>query len=334
MTNRSITDVQETTVRQSERNAGAATEALVVPYDQDLLERVRIQWQFGDWQSLCRLTRDAILHHPDRAKLALSAAAGRLQMGQGAEAQQFIRLAQDWGASRQLISQILIAGVHNSLGRAAALGNQQGRAIKHFEKSITVGTPGSDLKLLTQARMGEQFGQLGFTATSSLPSHHAGLTAHNALISTAGVSSGETIPLDGIREAWQIGNWAYLAKLDNADIVTSPLRADLALYAACGYQQLDDMDGLQRCTRLALDWGCSRQRLKKFLAAGIRNTLAVSEALAGQFESAASSFVAALTVGNDRPKNQVVRQRIRSQLKTLKNIDFKKIFESITSHLN
>lgn len=131
-----------------------------VPYDENLLERARTQWQFGDWPSLAQLNRDTLQHHPDRAKLALLAAAGRLQTGQNAEAKAYIRLAQDWGVSKKLISQILIAGVHNSIGRAAAIGNQQHRALQHFEKAINVGTPGSASRLLIQARINEQYGQL------------------------------------------------------------------------------------------------------------------------------------------------------------------------------
>ncbi len=42
-----------------------------VPYDENLLERARTQWQFGDWASLMKLERDTLQHHPDRAKLAL-----------------------------------------------------------------------------------------------------------------------------------------------------------------------------------------------------------------------------------------------------------------------
>lgn len=138
-----------------------ANETYVVPYDEQLLERSRTQWQFGDWQSLSQLNRNTLQHHPDRAKLALLAAAGRLQTGQASEAKQFIRLAQDWGVNKKLISQILIAGVHNSIGRAAVIGNQQHRAFQHFESAITIGTPGTDAKLLAQVRCGQQLSQIG-----------------------------------------------------------------------------------------------------------------------------------------------------------------------------
>jgi hypothetical protein len=124
----------------------------LVPYDENLLERARTQWQFGDWQSLANLDRDTLQHHPERAKLVLLAAAGRLQIGQASEARQYIRLAQDWGCSKKHISQVLISGVHNSIGMAAAIGANHQRAALHFEKAIRVGSPSSDIQLLTQAR--------------------------------------------------------------------------------------------------------------------------------------------------------------------------------------
>jgi hypothetical protein len=136
----------------------------LVPYDENLLERARTQWQFGNWQSLANLDRDTLQHHPDRAKLALLAASGRLQNGQGDEAKAYIRLAQDWGVSKKLVSQILIAGVHNSIGRAAAIGNHPRRALLHCESAIQIGTPGAGTKLFIHARMADQLSQLGITS--------------------------------------------------------------------------------------------------------------------------------------------------------------------------
>jgi hypothetical protein len=139
----------------------------VVPYDESLLERSRTQWQFGDWDSLVKLNRESLQHHPDRAKLALLAAAGHLQTDHRGPAKQFIRLAQDWGCSRKLIAQILAAGVHNSLGRAATICGQQARALQHFETAIAVGTPGAEKNLLAKARVVEQYRQLGLLAGST-----------------------------------------------------------------------------------------------------------------------------------------------------------------------
>jgi Flp pilus assembly protein TadD len=150
----------------------------IVPFDENLLERSRTQWQFGDWDSLAKLDRDTLQHHPDRARLALLAAAGRLQTGQGAEARQYIRLAQDWGVSKQLLTRILAAGVHNSLGRAAAAVGENSRALQHFQSAVATGAPGSEARLLAQARISYQYQQLG------LPPAHIKAQPNAVLAST------------------------------------------------------------------------------------------------------------------------------------------------------
>jgi hypothetical protein len=154
-----------------------------VAYDENLLERARTQWQFGDWSGLTELKREILQHHPDRAKLALLAAAGYQQNGDMVEAREHVRLAQEWGAGKKLVSQILISGVHNSIGRACALAGQSQRSLKHFEGAIQTGTPGSGTYLISQARIGNQLLQLGMSGNDF------------ALQLTGLAVSGSTIPL-------------------------------------------------------------------------------------------------------------------------------------------
>lgn len=146
------------------------------PSDVDLLERARTLWQIGDWQSLNELDRDILQHHPERATLALLAAAGRLQTGEEVEARAYVNLAREWGCSSKLISQCLISGVHNSIGRAAAIGNLQHRALEHFQSAIAVAMSGSDIKRLAQVRIGEQLHQL------ALPTVDYSQTASDGLL--------------------------------------------------------------------------------------------------------------------------------------------------------
>lgn len=137
-----------------------------VARDEYLLERAHTQWQFGDWQSLAQLDCHTLKDHPDRAKVAVLIAAARLQIGQISQARQFIRSAREWGASTKLICQILTAGVHNSLGRAAAIAGHSKRALAHFESAIATGAPGGDRRLLTKARISHQYSELGLSTTS------------------------------------------------------------------------------------------------------------------------------------------------------------------------
>ncbi|WP_278386782.1 class I SAM-dependent methyltransferase [Stutzerimonas kunmingensis] len=148
-----------------------------VAYDENLLERSRTQWQFGDWASLAKLERSTLQHHPDRAKLALLAAAGHQQLGNEPAVRQFTQLALEWGCGKKLASQLLIAGVHNTLGRAAGLDQGQERALQHFERAIGVAMPSADQRLLARVRAGEEFAQLGLPAPLEvLPAGRVGST--------------------------------------------------------------------------------------------------------------------------------------------------------------
>lgn len=169
--NSNVTSGHSTTaIEQSVSLEGVSAESAVVPYDEFLLEKARTQWQFGDWQSLSRIEMDSLKHHPDRDKLALLAAAGHLQSGSPSQARSLIRLALEWGCSKKLVARILAAGVHNSLARASAVIGQRPRALKHFEGAILVGTPGSDARLIADARVNHQYKLLGLAETAPVES--------------------------------------------------------------------------------------------------------------------------------------------------------------------
>ena len=232
------------------------TDLAVVPYDEHLLERARTQWQFGDWDSLIKLDRNTLQHHPDRAKLALLTAAGHLQIGNPNEGMQYIRLAKDWGCSKKLLLQILSAGVHNSLGRAAARSGQQQRAFKHFEQAIRLGTPGNDARLLTQARAEHQYKLLELHATEQSTSLVAPtppatgtsakeylVTVHlrinNAPVVALGLSTSKTDFLTMQQEifTYRTGNGAplYLVSNEDGDFEKSPRNPQIPISAESAY---------------------------------------------------------------------------------------------------
>ena len=87
------------------------------PYNPQALPAAREQWQRGDWASLASLTLDELQDHPDRAKLALLAGAGHMQLSNNALASDFVRQAKAWGVSETLIRKTLLANVHAQLAR-------------------------------------------------------------------------------------------------------------------------------------------------------------------------------------------------------------------------
>lgn len=125
-------------------------------YDENLLDCCITQWKFGDWPSLVKISKEQLEHHPEREKLAILVAAGHFQVGSIEVAREFTQTAIAWGCSQRLVSQILVAGVHNSLGRAAVLSQEPDRALSHFKEAITIGAPKSEVTLFVQARATEQ----------------------------------------------------------------------------------------------------------------------------------------------------------------------------------
>lgn len=143
-------------------------------WDDGLLERARAQWQYGDWASLRGIDVLALQSHPERAKLALLAAAGHLQAGDTEAARALLRRAADWGCNRRVIAQVLVASVHNVLGRAACVSGQADRARSHFEASIATVSPMTDVRLLGHARSVREMADLGMLpAAASLVSDAA-----------------------------------------------------------------------------------------------------------------------------------------------------------------
>jgi SAM-dependent methyltransferase len=138
--------------------------------DEALLHQARIQWQFGDWASLASITHDQVQHHPDRAKLALLAASGLHQVGRADEAKALIGQALDWGCSPHFARQIVVSGIHNTLGRAnAILGNEQ-EAVRHFGAAVDTGAQNTD-HLVQIARATLQLNQIGLPAAFQLCSN-------------------------------------------------------------------------------------------------------------------------------------------------------------------
>lgn len=134
----------------------------------DLLERAKLQWQFGDWDGLIGLDPLLLAKHSEREKLALLVAAAHLQVSKPSTPFQFMSLAPVAGCGRRLVSQVLASGVHNSLGRAALLASDEQRAIRHFESSIRLVTPAADIALSAHARMVKEMIELGLLPQAGL----------------------------------------------------------------------------------------------------------------------------------------------------------------------
>lgn len=134
----------------------APVDTTFIPHDSGLLERTRMQWMMGDWQSLAAVEADTLEHHPERAKLAAYVGAGLQQLGQHEEAQRLLEQAKEWGCARKLLAEVLLSGVYYTLARAALVAGDRPRALRNLKESIEVGMPGHDVALVARARIGAQ----------------------------------------------------------------------------------------------------------------------------------------------------------------------------------
>lgn len=125
----------------SQATSGNTTQRNLQPYNPQALPAAREQWQRGDWTSLASLMLDELQDHPDRAKLALLAGAGHMQMGRNHIGAEYLRQAKAWGCSPQLMRQIVIAGVHNTLGRASTIAGWNDRGEMHTEMAARIAMP-------------------------------------------------------------------------------------------------------------------------------------------------------------------------------------------------
>ncbi|MFW7381312.1 MAG: hypothetical protein ACOH5I_21035 [Oligoflexus sp.] len=128
----------------------------------DLLTRSFAQWQLGDWGGLTNLTYGLISKHKARGKLALLAAAGHQQFCNYEATKEFASYAKQWGCSSGLVAQVLIAGVHNTLGKIAALKGDSLQTGHHFGGSISpIGPIPDAVKQIADQRQQRQFAASG-----------------------------------------------------------------------------------------------------------------------------------------------------------------------------
>lgn len=129
---------------------GSQMAATSIADDGTLLDRARMQWQFGDWENLAALDRKTLEAHPQRAMLALLVGAAHQQIDDHANARYFVAAAREWGCDMRTVARVLVAGAHNTLGRIAAVRQQEAAALTHFRAAVD-GVDG-DERLACQAR--------------------------------------------------------------------------------------------------------------------------------------------------------------------------------------
>ncbi|XOV89480.1 MAG: sulfotransferase domain-containing protein [Pseudomonadota bacterium] len=147
-----------------ETDAGVAPGGggLVQYDDQDAsqLERTRLMWKTGDWDSLLTVDPQKYRDHTDRHLFALFRAAAHFQLGDTLSAEKFVRLARNWGADNRLVARLLISGAHNTMGRLFLLAGDQKKPVEHFRAALEV-EKNDQREVLKDVRTMREMGRLG-----------------------------------------------------------------------------------------------------------------------------------------------------------------------------
>ena len=128
--------------------------------DSPPLARAKSQWLVGDWNALCELDADTIASHPERDRLALLVACAHQQRADHELAREYTRRAIGWGCDPKLVARLLISGVHNTLGRVAALKADDSAIDSHFTQALAV-TGDAESSLATPTRAVRELAALG-----------------------------------------------------------------------------------------------------------------------------------------------------------------------------
>lgn len=282
--------------------------------DSPPLARAKSQWLVGDWNALCELDADTIASHPERDKLALLVACAHQQRANHELAREYTRRAIGWGCDPKLVARLLISGVHNTLGRVAALKADDSAIDSHFTKALAV-TGDAESGLATPTRAVRELADLGLlpqaaglllkqvaavrqepqrpvvtqTQIQSLSDEIERLqrqTAQGVRIGPSGSNdkkapaadersgAGDSRLLALAQAQWRQGDWKSLASMQEAQIQQHPDRAMLAMLTAAGLFQLDELVEARRFAQRALQWGCDRLLLQQFMVAGIGTSIA------------------------------------------------------------
>ncbi len=106
--------------------------------DQGLLTRARNDWYVGDWRALLQLDPQEIERNPCRDRLALIVACANQYSSDHALARTWVQRALAWGCPQRLAAKLMLSGLHNTMGRIAALRDDNAGVTSHFDRAISI----------------------------------------------------------------------------------------------------------------------------------------------------------------------------------------------------
>lgn len=129
--------------------------------DETEIDRIRSAWLTGEWEALAKVGSCAIERHAERPLIALLVAVAQQQLGAHDDARESVRRALNWGCPPRIVAQLLVAGVHNTLGRATSLMPDNNKVKAHFEAAVLSAQNGQESHQPGQVRALREMRRLG-----------------------------------------------------------------------------------------------------------------------------------------------------------------------------
>lgn len=134
---------------------------LLDDYEASGLSIAKTNWYFGEWQALIEIDIERLRNHPSIDKLAILKAAGYQQINDIDNCKKYVAVAKLLGCDEKTIAKVLIAGVHNVLGKLAALKEDDVKTKHHFDAAVDIGEERRESKLARHARSVKEISKLG-----------------------------------------------------------------------------------------------------------------------------------------------------------------------------
>lgn len=132
----SITSKKDTFTKTIKKVDNKIISSALLSNNEEILSQIKWYWLFGEWKTLSEISSEIWQNLPNCDRYAVLIASANVQLGNYQKAREYLQFALDQGCSKNIIAQILIMGVHHTLGGVAALVENEASSIKHFKAAV------------------------------------------------------------------------------------------------------------------------------------------------------------------------------------------------------
>lgn len=124
-------------------------------------------WEQGKWEDLTAIPMEALEGLSARADLSIFVAAAHFHFGNQIKTRAFVRQALSWGCDKQMINQVLFAGMENTFGcMSAAMGDKK-TASRHFAASLSPILSGASAENASFVRRIREMARMGLLSDAA-----------------------------------------------------------------------------------------------------------------------------------------------------------------------